>query len=150
MADWEPPETQVAWRAEVEWLNPNHATEADLLTLAKLAAEDLLDDYPLKSPANCYASRATRVADAVRRIGQVRSAERAGVADRRTLAKCEVVTTSGRVGRDTEAGRQERLRHRHAVVQTVLLPPAAGGLNAQGGLLDGHRPTGTDRELRRG
>lgn len=61
IATWEPPQTQVAWRSEVDWLVCDEATGPSRdRRLAELA--QLLDDYPLK-PHELLSDQTARVAE---------------------------------------------------------------------------------------
>jgi CRISPR-associated endonuclease/helicase Cas3 len=142
---WEPPETHVAWRDEVELLQPKYDSEADReeneaedrRKLAKLA-EQLLDDFPLK-PHEQLQDNMTRIRD---RLDDI--------ADRLPAAPAWVVDEDGNVVVTTlrELSKMEKrdgktvysidTRHR-----TVLLPPFIGGL--RDGMLDGkHVPRADD------
>jgi len=62
IAEWEPPQTRVAWRDEVEWLERSgEDKKAGRQGLARgLKADDLLDDFPLK-PHETLADSTSRV-----------------------------------------------------------------------------------------
>jgi CRISPR-associated endonuclease/helicase Cas3 len=105
-ADWQPPETHVAWREEVGVIT------ADLLTEYK--PEDLLEDYPLK-PHELLRDLSSRVFDRLKKLGASAETPVWIVADDGSVR----VTTLGEV---IEQGK-EQLEYR-----TVLLPPSAGGL----------------------
>ncbi len=111
---WDPPETQVAWREEVEIL-----TE-DLRALYD--PEELLEDYPLK-PHELLRDNSGRVFDRLKKLRAPKETPvwilaEDGMAEPTTLAK---LVDAGRPGIERK---------------TVLLPPAAGGL--QNGLLGDH------------
>lgn len=63
IADWEPPQTRVAWRDEVEWLErTDEDKNARKETLPRgLKADELLDEYPLK-PHEWLTDSTSRVA----------------------------------------------------------------------------------------
>jgi CRISPR-associated endonuclease/helicase Cas3 len=118
VADWEPPETHVAWREEVSYL-------MGVLTPEQL--EDALEDYPLK-PHEVLRDRTARV------FGHLE-----------TLAARHAEAMSWLVGSDNriqtllltdlvEKDRQNKPL-RDLAGCTVILPPTVGGLSS--GMLDG-------------
>ena len=115
VAEWEPAQTQVAWRAEVGVIT------GDLL--AEHEPKDLLDDYPLK-PHELLREPSYRAfvqfAAMAKRCGE----SPAWLLD--DFGKVEVVTVADLADKD----KKERINRK-----TVILPPSAGGL--KGGLLDG-------------
>ena len=114
VAEWQPPETHVAWRTEVEWIN------GDLL--ATNDPEELLADYPLK-PHELLRDRYDRVFKHLQRLAELDAGAPAWV-----IAADEVkVTTLGEIA----AGEKELLAD-----AMVLLPPSIGGLSAGGMLGD--------------
>jgi CRISPR-associated endonuclease/helicase Cas3 len=127
IADWQPPETQVAWRKEVELVT------GDLLETYRPA--DLLDAYPLK-PHELLKEPSDRVfkeleAMAKRLVGNavpVWLLDDAGVVEPLTLEEL------------TDKDAKERIRW-----MTVILPPFAGGLKE--GMLDGAAPAPDDSSL---
>jgi CRISPR-associated endonuclease/helicase Cas3 len=126
LAEWEPPETYVAWREEVGIIR-----EA---LLYENAPEDLLEDYPLK-PHELLRDRTDRVLKHL-----VRIAERV---EGRQSPPVWLVSDDGSVEvlpLDELANKEakERIEYR-----TVLLPPSAGGLTKRG-LLDGDSVAATD------
>ncbi|MDY3557238.1 type I-U CRISPR-associated helicase/endonuclease Cas3 [Gemmata sp. JC717] len=130
LAEWQPPETHVAWREEVWELRlqftSNEEREQRERTERKLLAkfaEDLLEDYPLK-PHELLRDRTDRVFKHVTAIAARRPDDYAWlVGDEGSV---EVFTLQELADKD----RKDRLNGR-----TVLLPPQAGGL--LGGFLDG-------------
>ena len=121
IAEWQPPETQVAWRDEVG------AITGDLLT--EYQPKDLLEDYPLK-PQELLRDLTSRVFDRLKKLEAapdtpVWLVSDDGAVDVSTLSK---VIDGGR----------DALNHR-----TVLLPPSAGGLSASG-MLDAGSATVND------
>lgn len=108
VSGWEPPETQVAWRQEVDEALHERYPPAELLA-----------DYPLK-PHELLRGRSDRVFDELERIAARHPEKQAWVLD----GKDEVLvcTLAEIVQRGKEALEQ----------RTVLLPPSVGGLTATG------------------
>ena len=112
--DWQPPETQVAWRSEVEWLTND--------ILADNPPDDLLDAYPLK-PHELLKDQARRVFNELAAIAERIDAEHTFV------------------WLKNDDGTQRHTLH-HVVQQNedfikdciVILPPIAGGLTSGGTL----------------
>lgn len=133
LSPWEPPETHVAWREEVERLAP--------ALQVRYKADDLLEDYPLK-PHELLRDRTDRVFKELERL--------ANLADGSDAAPVWVVDDMGLVttttlGKLAEAGK-DALNG-----QTVLLPPKVGGLRfghdgRSTGLLDGSVPFAKSQE----
>jgi CRISPR-associated endonuclease/helicase Cas3 len=119
VAEWEPPETHVAWREEVENVT------GELLT--KYKPVDLLEDYPLK-PHELLRDHTWRVFDHLEKLA-ARSPE----------LPVWLVDSDGTVRTFSLQALVERNKQKRPVVSldecTVLLPPAVGGL--QGGMLSG-------------
>jgi CRISPR-associated endonuclease/helicase Cas3 len=119
VAEWEPPDTCVAWREEVELIT------ADLQE--QYGPEDLLDDYPVK-PHEMLRDSTSRVFGHLEKIAR-----------RRPELSAWVVASDGGVRVLRLAQLVETDRHKNPAVEiagcTVLLPPAAGGL--RNGALDG-------------
>lgn len=115
ISDWQPPETHVAWREEVEVITGDllkQYTADDL--------QDLLEDYPLK-PHELLRDNSSRVFDRLKKL--------------KAKPECPVwlVAKDGAVKvttlKDiTDAGKDQ------LSFMTVVLPPSAGGL--AGGLLN--------------
>ncbi len=128
IADWEPPETQVAWRTEVGLL--------DTPALRELyPPAELLADYPLL-PQELLRDRSERILEQLKKLSllpeiaawpelPVWLVGEDGEIESTTLAKLAQID-----GKNAGA----RLGNR-----TLLLPPAAGGLNPDGSL-DGNAP----------
>ncbi len=112
VAEWEPRETYVAWRDEVDIIRD------DLLDAYK--PEDLLEDYPLK-PHELLRDRSDRVLRQLQKIAKRKPEAPLWLVDEDGAVQ---ITTLGNL---TE---KEQIEQR-----TVLLPPSAGGLNA--GFLSG-------------
>jgi CRISPR-associated endonuclease/helicase Cas3 len=109
IAEWQPPETYVAWREEVDRIT------GDLLE--KYAPEDLLEDYPLK-PHELLRDRSDRVAR-----------ELAILYQRHRDRSAWILTDSGRieiVSLEKLSSKENRDRINNT---TLLLPPSVGGLN---------------------
>jgi CRISPR-associated endonuclease/helicase Cas3 len=136
---WEPPETHVAWREDVQKLTLTYATEEerrepeanDRRRLAKRIPE-WLDDYPLK-PHELLRDNSKRVFDRLSKLNA--TTVPVWVIDDENAA---TVTTLGEL---VEKGREE------IEGRTVLLPPQAGGL--AGGMLttDDYDETRSDYDV---
>ena len=118
VADWEPPQTQVAWRAEVGEII------GDLLEQHK--PEDLLDDYPLK-PHELLREPSHRAFKQFEALAKRRGDSPAWLVD--SYGKVEVVTVAHLADKDNKDRINKKI---------VILPPSAGGL--RGGMLDGSAP----------
>ncbi len=122
VAEWEPPETYVAWREEVEVLTD------DLLVRCKPA--DLLEDYPLK-PHELLRDRSDRVRKELENIAACDPDH-----------SCWLLNADGevRVLRMRELIQKDRQKKPVINLKdcTVILSPKAGGLRK--GLLDGEEP----------
>ncbi len=121
VAEWEPPETHVAWREEVEWLTRE--------TLEKYKPEDLIEDYPLK-PHELLRDRTDRVCKHLETLAAQHPESPVWVVAGDDSVS---VTTLSRLADDGEDALKGR---------TVLLPPAVGGLGLSHdgrstGMLDG-------------
>ncbi|CAI4031436.1 CRISPR-associated helicase Cas3 [Nitrospira tepida] len=122
VAEWEPPETYVAWREEVEVLTDD--------LLARCKPEDLLEDYPLK-PHESLRDRSDRVRKELENIAAREPDFLCWLLDAnneiRVLRTCELI---------------QKDEQKKPVIDlkncTVILPPKAGGLKK--GLLDGDEP----------
>lgn len=125
VADWEPPETQVAWRAEVKLIDTPELQELN-------PPADLLADYPLR-PHELLRDRSERILEQIKKLAQ--RPEIAALSawlvdddgDFETTTLAELAKLDAK-----RAG--DRLGNR-----TLLLPPSAGGLNKDGSL-DGNAP----------
>lgn len=122
MAEWEPPETYVAWREEVELIKDD--------LLARYSPEDLLEDYPLK-PHEVLRDRSDRVRKELERI-----------AARGPALPCWVLHADGKVRPLTMEQLVHKDKQKKPAIElkdcTVILPPKAGGLTR--GMLDGNEP----------
>lgn len=120
--EWEPPETHVAWRSEVEIIT-------DALA-ANYPPEELLADFPLK-PHELLRDRSDRVQAELEKLVDA-AAGNAEMVVWLVDEDGEVVPKhlKALLGKDAQA-------LLHGV--TVLLPPAVGGLSERG-LLDGKLP----------
>ncbi len=117
--EWQPPETHVAWREEVGIIGK------ELQAVYDPAA--LLEDYPLK-PHELLRDTSARVFDRLKKLQADPEIPVWIVSDSDSVA----VSTLGTI----QKGDKEDLHY-----VTLLLPPEAGGLSAQG-MLD---PTSTQR-----
>jgi CRISPR-associated endonuclease/helicase Cas3 len=113
IAEWEPPETRVAWREEVEIIT------GSLMDLYE--PRDLLADYPLK-PHELLKDRSRRVFDRLAALAKRHPNEPAWLLDD------EGAVESYTLAELADKNKQERLDG-----CTVLLPPKVGGLS--GGML---------------
>lgn len=115
ISDWQPPETHVAWREEVEFITG--------ALLERYKPEDLLEDYPLK-PHELLRDRSDRIFKHLHRIAAEHPEAPAWIVD--TQDRVEVTSLKTLTGGD----------ERTINYKTILLPPLVGGL-AQTGTLDG-------------
>jgi len=120
ISGWEPPETHVAWREEVDVIT------GDLLMQYKPA--DLLEDYPLK-PHEQLRDNSSRVFDRLKKLKADEQTPVWIVADDDSVR----VTTLGKL---IEDGKEVIER------KTVLLPPSTGGL--ENGMLTSDSDTADD------
>jgi CRISPR-associated endonuclease/helicase Cas3 len=120
VAEWEPPETRVAWREEVELL--------DGVPLLGVERSDLLEDFPLK-PHELLRDRSDRVWGHLITLAQ-----------RHPEAPVWIVDSDGLV-EETRLETVARRRKDSLADRTVLLPPKVGGLGLRRdratGMLDG-------------
>lgn len=131
IAEWQPPETQVAWREEVAVLNVKPWIEWEPRKFTKFAAE-LLEEFPLKphellkEPSyrafKHFEAMAKRMADKTVPVWLVDD-----------NGKVEVLTLAKLVDKNNK----DRING-----MTVLLPPFAGGL--ENGMLNGASETADD------
>lgn len=129
LADRDPPETHVAWREEVEKLRPTYASDEeraereaeDRKALARLAA-DLLDDFPVK-PHELLREPSYRAFKQFEVMAKRCPDLPVWLLDDDAV---QVLTVKDLADKD----KKERIEG-----MTVLLPPAAGGL--EGGMLNG-------------
>lgn len=143
--DWQPPETHVAWREEVEKLQPKYQSDeereqrqqADRKALAKLAVA-LLEDFSLK-PHEMLQDRMTRVRAAIDDLADKHPNAPAWVVNEDD----EVTVTTLRELTITEKRDGKTVYKIDSRYGTILLPPSAGGLNDQG-MLDPKSPTADD------
>jgi len=130
ITDADPPQTQVAWRAEVELI------DGDLLTLHP--AEELLADYPLK-PQELLCDRSDRVFAELKKIANRIAKDgqnprvwlvdmESGVQFKRGAGK--PLTISWLIEQGKEAIENK----------TLLLPPKVGGLDSAGFLSGSEKP----------
>jgi len=114
IAEWEPPQTYVAWRQEVEIVTGE--------LLDKYPPADLLEDYPLK-PHELLRDRSERVFKQLKALSKNHPDKPVWVIDDRGIV-------------EHPATIEELLDQGQAAIEncTLLLPPSAGGLS--GGMLD--------------
>lgn len=115
ISDWQPPETHVAWREEVEVI-----TDA---LLERYKPEELLEDYPIK-PHELLRDRSDRAFKQLQKIAGEHPNAPVWIVDMRNNVE---VTTLKKLS----DGNKSAVNH-----MTVLLPPFVGGLT-QTGMLDG-------------
>jgi CRISPR-associated endonuclease/helicase Cas3 len=120
ISGWEPPQTHVAWREEVEEI------PGDLLEDHE--PQDLLEDYPLK-PHELLRDVSRRVFDRLKKIAAPADTPVWIISADDTVQ----VTTLAELKDKGQEGIEQK---------TVLLPPAAGGL--EGGMLVGHSEKAND------
>jgi len=122
VAEWEPPQTTVAWREDVEII------QGDLLD--RYNPEDLLEAYPLK-PHELLQDRSDRV---FKKLGQI--------AKRHPDTPVWFLDESGSVEVLQLTQLTDTKQKGSIYGQTILLPPFVGGLKA--GLLDAGSNTAAD------
>ena len=118
--EWDPPETLVAWRSEVELIRGP--------LLDYFAPDELLADYPLK-PHELLRDRSARIHEQLALI-----AERTATAN--PPLEAWLVSDDGTVLRKTLAELADKDAEPLLNDRTLLLPPCAGGISPTG-LLDG-------------
>ncbi|MDC8449435.1 MAG: type I-U CRISPR-associated helicase/endonuclease Cas3 [Nitrospira sp.] len=122
VAEWEPPETYVAWREEVEVVKDE--------LLARCMPDDLLEDYPLK-PHELLRDRIDRVRKELEKI-----------AGREPDFLCWLLDANSEIRVLRMGELIQKDKRKKPVIDlkdcTVILPPKAGGLKK--GLLDGDEP----------
>jgi CRISPR-associated endonuclease/helicase Cas3 len=115
LSGWEPPETHVAWRAEVGIIT------GDLLE--RYGPEDLLDDYPLK-PHELLRDQGDRVFKHLAKLAERQPEAPVWLLD--DDGTVEILT----IGRLTQKDKKDSINNK-----TVILSPAVGGL--RDGMLNG-------------
>jgi len=128
IAEWQPPETHVAWREEVGRIT------GDLLNEYKPA--DLLDAYPLK-PHELLREPSYRAFKQFEAMARRLDGTTIPVWLLDDAGAVEVLTLAELADKD----QKDRINGK-----TVLLPPAAGGLNSNG-MLDGDAPAPEESSL---
>ncbi|WP_459555320.1 type I-G CRISPR-associated helicase/endonuclease Cas3g [Lacunimicrobium album] len=122
IAEWEPPQTQVAWRVDVE-------LPQDVLKENRVEPKDLLDDYPLK-PIELLTDSTKRVNDALKLLAEKNPEAPVWLIENER--QIDVMTMSEITSKGFKI---ERLND-----ATVILSPLVGGLNSQH-MLDGNART---------
>jgi CRISPR-associated endonuclease/helicase Cas3 len=125
LTDWQPPETQVAWREEVERLQPKYEIDTareDRQVLAPFAGE-LLEDYPLKPH------------ELLREPSYRAFKQFEAMAKRCPGLPVWLLDDDGKVQVLTVADLADKNEKERIEGRTVLLPPSAGGL--ENGMLSG-------------
>lgn len=123
VAEWEPPQTEVAWRADVSLLAPKTRDKEEVPIITPKEIGKLLEAYPLK-PQELLRDRTDRVFKHLAKLAERTPTGRAWVVDE----EGQVVPKTLRQIADDEKEALEGM--------TVVLEPKAGGLTKQG-LLDG-------------
>jgi CRISPR-associated endonuclease/helicase Cas3 len=118
--EWQPPETHVAWRAEVGLITDDLSDRYN--------PEDLLEDYPLK-PHELLRDASSRVFERFKRL-------KAGAQTPVWLVSPDGPVRVTTLGQVIEAGKEE------LYYRSLLLPPSAGGL--KDGLLSPDSTTAGD------
>ncbi len=143
--DWQPPETHVAWRWEVERLQPRYRTDVeraeremdDRRALAKLAAE-LIDDYPLQ-PHETLKDNSRRVRGEIDILAGRFPESPVWIVDNETGA-VSIKRLSDLAEKTKKDGKAVYLVDSDEC--TILLPPSVGGLEL--GMLKGNAPNADD------
>jgi CRISPR-associated endonuclease/helicase Cas3 len=120
LAEWEPPETYVAWRTEVALIVGSEMLE-------RYEPEDLLDDYPLK-PHEVLRDRSDRVFKQLKKIAERRPGALVWILDEDGTVEATALSA---------VGDKKQIENR-----TVLLAPSAGGLDI--GFLNGDSDEAND------
>jgi CRISPR-associated endonuclease/helicase Cas3 len=131
ISPWDPPETFVAWRDDVELLGPAELTRKELT--------ELLDDYPLK-PHELLRDATYRVRDHLDEIA-VGNEERPVwlVSPSGDVKLCTLGELVARKPGGKKSDYLVEIAHR-----TIVLPPSVGGLTRSGMLGTGDPPTQFD------
>lgn len=118
VAEWDPPETGIAWRQEVEILSE----DAD----GKYDPADLLEDYPIK-PHELLKERSNRVFAFLQQLAQMHPNTKTWFVDSQNAVTALTLEDilEKREGESFLGG------------GTLLLPPSVGGLSRSGTLLPG-------------
>ncbi len=125
ISEWQPPETHVAWRDEVEVVTNDLISRHQPRNLP----EDLLDEYPLK-PQELLRDRSDRVFKHLMKLAEVHSAEPVWVLNSQGQVVVKTLRQLIDEGKNTINS------------VTLLLPPRIGGL--KNGSLDGDSDTAND------
>ncbi|MBX3364022.1 MAG: type I-U CRISPR-associated helicase/endonuclease Cas3 [Phycisphaeraceae bacterium] len=124
LRDWEPPETHVAWREEVERIT------GDLLT--RHPSQDLLDDYPLK-PHELLRDCSDRVLEHLQTLAREHPDAPAWLVDDDGRVMVHALSQIADPGLTKGKGKNSLIERIAGC--TVALPPSMGGLSE--GVLDG-------------
>ncbi|MBM3844398.1 MAG: type I-U CRISPR-associated helicase/endonuclease Cas3, partial [Verrucomicrobia bacterium] len=123
VAAWEPPETRVVWRSEVDWITPPLRSWYDPV--------ELLADFPIRSH-EILRDSSYRVIQQLMLLASRPEAATASVWLLDETGNVSVVPLAEFSDRDSESRIQDK---------TILLPPSLGGLLPDGSL-DGKAPAG--------
>lgn len=124
VAEWQPPETYVAWREEVEIITEELANT--------YPPEDLLSEFPLK-PHELLRDRTNRVRNELEQMVKRIGSEKA------ETTRLWLIAGDGSVTFDDLACLADKDNEDLLKDATILLPPSLGGLS-ESGLLDGKSP----------
>lgn len=125
--EWQPPETRVAWRSEVQWITGN--------LLKEYEPADLLEVYPIK-PHELLNDRSKRVFEELEKIAK-RLGGNGGSGVEVPLWLEDDHGVEGTTLQQLIESDEDTIADR-----TVILPPFVGGLS--GGMLDGKAPSADD------
>lgn len=131
LADWQPRETYVAWREEVEIVTGE--------LLEQYSPANLLDEYPLK-PHELLRDRSDRVFDKLQTLAAKRPTAPVWLVDEQGKVDPGLLTKLADPSASNAAARKPLIARIEGC--TVLLPPSAGGLS--GGMLDGSSDKAND------
>lgn len=124
IAEWEPPETHVAWRHEVEIITDE--------LLDRYPPSELLEDYPLK-PHELLRDQSSRVFDELQVIAGRHPTKPVWVVDEQGKVATFTLGELADPSVTKSAAKKSLLAHIEG--RTILLPPSVGGLSC--GMLDG-------------
>jgi len=131
IAEWQPPETHIAWRRDVELLT------SEILKQNELQAREALDLYPIK-PHELLRDRTDRVFKELQKIAARIAPVPVDNPAYKALQHVWIIEPDDRVDIVSFANLVKKDKEDLSDC-TVLLPPMAGGLTAQG-TLDGDEP----------
>ncbi len=133
VSEYDPPQTTVAWREEVERIT------GDLIQ--EHPPKDLLEAFPLK-PHELLSDHSDRVFDHLRKIAERHPDKPVWIVDEQN--RVEVLKMKELIP-NKEKGEKAKEKMKRIQYKTVLLSPEVGGLHE--GLLNGKKPEATDPPL---